>query len=68
MPVFRKKAKTTKKVTIRRSCKVCGHRAFQTMHRAKSVELTDDKKMSEFRMKKLAQAKLNRAASTEDDE
>jgi large subunit ribosomal protein L44e len=43
-PVFRKKAKTTKKIVLRLECTVCGHKKQQTLRRCKHFELGGDKK------------------------
>eukprot|EP01084_Bolivina_argentea_P160793 279973_1 len=39
MPVFRKKAKSTKKITVRNKCTVCGHIIMTTLSRNKTFEL-----------------------------
>jgi len=39
MPVFSKKAKSTKKPTLTLLCTTCGHKHQQVLHRAKMVML-----------------------------
>ena len=40
-PIFRKKAKTTKKVTLRLECTVCKRRRMNTIKRCKTIILID---------------------------
>jgi large subunit ribosomal protein L44e len=42
--VFRKKAKTTKKVVLRLECTVCGYKLQKTLKRCKHFELANEKK------------------------
>jgi len=44
MPVFQKKAKSTKIVTLRLRCEKCGQSHLQAMGRAKKIELGAQKK------------------------
>ncbi len=44
-PIFRKKAKTTKKVTLRLECSACKYKHQITIKRCKHFELGGDKKM-----------------------
>merc|ERR1719228_1796339 len=41
-PIFRKKAKTTKKIQVRCKCSKCGWMCQQTFKRAKTVEFISD--------------------------
>merc|ERR1719510_2090537 len=41
-PIFRKKAKTTKKITVRNKCSECGLIMLQKLSRAKTFELIGD--------------------------
>eukprot|EP00179_Madagascaria_erythrocladioides_P025384 CAMPEP_0198339268 /NCGR_PEP_ID=MMETSP1450-20131203/38882_1 /TAXON_ID=753684 ORGANISM="Madagascaria erythrocladiodes, Strain CCMP3234" /NCGR_SAMPLE_ID=MMETSP1450 /ASSEMBLY_ACC=CAM_ASM_001115 /LENGTH=106 /DNA_ID=CAMNT_0044044187 /DNA_START=90 /DNA_END=410 /DNA_ORIENTATION=+ len=43
-PVFKKKAKTTKKVVLRLECTKCGFKHHETIKRCKHFELGGDKK------------------------
>uniref|UniRef100_A0A6B2LU26 60S ribosomal protein L44 n=1 Tax=Arcella intermedia TaxID=1963864 RepID=A0A6B2LU26_9EUKA len=43
-PIFRKKAKTTKKLVLLYTCLTCQRRHQQPFKRARIVELTDEKK------------------------
>lgn len=43
-PVFRKKAKTTKKIVLRLECTVCGYKLQKRLKRAKHFELANEKK------------------------
>jgi len=43
-PVFRKKAKTTKKIVLRMECTACGTKKQQVLRRCKHFELGGDKK------------------------
>merc|ERR1712100_976074 len=42
-PVFRKKVKTTKKITVRLKCKVCGYTSQYGLKRSKHFELGQKK-------------------------
>jgi large subunit ribosomal protein L44e len=41
-PVFKKKAKTTKKISVRNKCGVCQHTILTALKRAKTFELIAD--------------------------
>jgi len=43
-PVFRKKAKTTKKIVLRLECTECGYKLQRCLKRAKHFELANEKK------------------------
>jgi large subunit ribosomal protein L44e len=43
-PIFRKKVKTTKKVVLKLECNECKKKRMQNFGRAKSINLTDEKK------------------------
>mmetsp|Transcript_12589 Transcript_12589/g.39771 ORF Transcript_12589/g.39771 Transcript_12589/m.39771 type:complete len:125 (+) Transcript_12589:3-377(+) len=43
-PVFKKKAKTTKKIVLRLECTSCGYKHQHTLKRCKHFELGGDKK------------------------
>ncbi|XP_033741229.1 60S ribosomal protein L44-like isoform X1 [Pecten maximus] len=43
-PIFRKKAKTTKKITLRMECTTCKYRKQLSLKRCKHFELGGDKK------------------------
>ena len=44
MPVFHKKAKTTKKVVLRLECTACGYKLQRTLKRCKHFEMQLEKK------------------------
>jgi large subunit ribosomal protein L44e len=43
-PVFKKKAKVTKKITLKLECSSCKHKRFQCIGRAKSFKFEEKKK------------------------
>ena len=44
-PVFKKKAKVTKKITLKLECSKCKHKRFQVIGRAKSFKFEERKKL-----------------------
>lgn len=44
-PIFKKPAKTTKKIQLKLECKDCGKKNMKVLHRARQVLLTNEKKV-----------------------